>query len=244
MPRFFVPADSLAGGRLDLSGEAAARIYERGLRCGEMLVVLDNSGWETAVELEDAAPASCRGRVLGRHLAPERRTKVSLYHGLLHPSDFRRLLGQATALGVVAIVPLVTDGSIVPLLDPAGRAEGELEWPQVVRDAAEASGRGRCPTLGAPMLFDRALDEASRGATVLLADPSGIPLADALTGRPFSIDLICPPPGGFTAAERERAAARRVAAVRPPGGGPDPIQPALALMAALYEHLEVDSSGE
>lgn len=242
--RLFVPPQSVTGGQLVLVGEDAARVAVRGLRRGDTLVALDNSGWEIAVELDHATPESCHGRVVGRALANDRRTKVSLYQGLLHPSDFRRLLAQATASGVVAFVPLITDGSVLPVLDASGQAEGEDEWPGIVRDAAEASGRGRRPTIGAPMLFDHALDEASRAATVLLVDPSGEPPAGVLAQRPFSIDVFCPPPGGFTPNERERAAARRVPIVQAPTASQDPIQPALSVIAAVYRELEAGTADD
>ena len=125
--RIFVAAGSLQTGRLRLEGEDATRALKLGLRPGSELVVLDDSGWETDVRLTSVDASVCEGEVLGRRLATERRTKVSLYQGLLHPSDFRRLLAAATALGAVAFVPVITDGSVVPMLGADGAPEGEAE---------------------------------------------------------------------------------------------------------------------
>jgi 16S rRNA (uracil1498-N3)-methyltransferase len=237
-----VAPGSAKSGRLCLHAEDAARALRLGLREGSPLVALDDSGWELDVRLESLSDAGGEGQILGRRLAEERRSKVSLYQGLLHPSDFRRLLAAATALGVVAFVPVITDGSVVPMLGPDGAPEGELEWPALVREAAEASGRGHRPVVGSPMLFDQALDQAARGGSGLLIDPSGGPLAEALAGRPFSIDLFLPPPGGFTEEERRRTRARNLRIVAPPQAGPDPIQPALSTLDRLYAILEELSS--
>lgn len=236
--RLFVPAGSCDGGQLRLTGTEAARVCARGIRAGDSIVVLDDSGWALDVVVDLCATTDCRGRVAGRHLARERRTKVSLYQGLLHPSDYRRLLTQGTHLGVVAFVPTITDQSMLPLLGPDGRPEGESDWPELVREAAEAAVRGRRPVLRAAMLFDHALDAAHGSGAVLLADPAGDALDDALTDRPFSIDLFCPPPSGFSREERQRARTRGCHLVRPPMTGPDPIQPALSALEAIYGSLD------
>ncbi len=236
--RLFVPPDSVVGGQLTLHGPDAEQAYRRGARMGKTLIALDDSGWELAVHLAEARPDLCHGEVTGRALAAERRTKISLFQGLLHPSDFRRLLQQATAVGVVAFNPVIADGSVVPAPSPDGTVEGEAEWPRLVCDAAEDSGRGRRPTIGQPMLFDHAVDQATRSGTVLLLHSDGPRLEAALAGRPFSIDLFCPPPGGFSPEERTRAVARGVAVVAPSAVGADPIRPALATLDTIYAQLE------
>jgi 16S rRNA (uracil1498-N3)-methyltransferase len=237
-PRLFVAPGSLAAGRASLGPAAAARLLDRGVRAGQAVVLLDDSGWEYRVQLEAIGPEGAAGAVAGRRLATERRTKVSLFQALLHPSDFRRLLTRATDLGVVAFVPVIADGSVVPVLDEAGRPEGGQEWPRLVRDAAEAGQRGRLPSVAAPMLLDHALDGAARGGSVLMAAPLGEAIDAVLAERPFSLALFCPPPGGFTAEELARAEARSVRRVRVEPATRDPIQPALTLLAAVYAQLE------
>lgn len=236
--RVFVGADSLAEGRLALLGDDADRLYLRGVRPGDHLLVLDDSGWEIEVAIDHASPGSIGGQVVARQVASERRTKISLYQSLLHPSDFRRMLAGATGLGVVAFVPVIADHSMIPSLDPDGRPVGEGEWPRIVRGAAEASGRGRRPTVSPPMLFAHALNDALRSGTVLMVDDAGASLEEAIAERPFSIDLFCPPPAGFSTEERSQAVARNVTVVRSPVRGPDPVQPVLAALETIYCGLE------
>jgi 16S rRNA (uracil1498-N3)-methyltransferase len=237
--RLFVAPDSLGAGELTLRGADAERAYQRGARSGGTMIALDNSGWEITVRLDEARPELCHGRTMGRSLAKECRTKIRLFHGLLHPSDFRRLLTQATTMGVVAFVPLITDRSVVPAVAADGAVEGAADWPRLIRDAAEAAGRGRRPLVSSPTLFDPALDQARGSGASLLLQP-GASAADAvLTARPFSIDIFCPPPGGFSIEERSRAAGRALVPVDPLRGGEDPIQPALAIVRQIYALLEV-----
>ncbi len=241
--RVFIASGSARGARLELDAEDASRLRQLGLRPGDRWIALDDSGWELEVELGLLEDERAEGRILGRSLATERRSKVSLYQGLLHPSDFRRLLAAATAMGVVAFVPVITDGSVVPMLGPDGAPEGEREWPALVREAAEASGRGRRPVVGSPMLLDQALDQGARTGSGLFIDPAGDPLSEVLADRPFSIDLFLPPPGGFTDEERRRARARGLKVVAPPESGPDPTQPALSTLGQLYALLEDEPPG-
>ncbi len=74
----------------------------------------------------------------------------------------------------------------------------------------------------------------------LMFGPEGQALDEVLADRPFSLSVFCPPPGGFTAEESARARARAVALVAQPITGPDPILPALGLLAAIYQQLEGD----
>lgn len=240
--RLFVPPDSLTGGRLALGRVDAERLSGRGVRVGQEVAVLDDSGWEFTVRVDVLGPDGADGTVIGKRLAAERRTKVSLYQALMHPSDFRRLLTRATELGVVAFVPVIADGSVVPVLDARGGPAGGDEWPLLVRDAAEASGRGRCPTVAPLTLLDHAVDDAARQGKVILAAPEGISVDEALAERPFGLTLVCPPPGGFTAEELARARARGVAIVKVPVAGRDPVQPALGLLEAVYARLEGDAA--
>jgi RsmE family RNA methyltransferase len=242
--RLFVAPGSCSGKALVLGGEDAARAYQRGAREGDTIVVLDNSGWEISAVLDGATAEASHGRVIHRRLAAERRTKVSVYQGLLHGADFRRLLTRATELGVVSFAPVITDGSIVPSGGLGGFDADEGLWRASVREAAEASGRGRCPTIRGPMLFDHALDQATRGGTVLLVDPSGDPLSEALAGRPFAIEAFFSSPGGFTADERARARARGHAIVASPRASSDPIAPGLAVIETIYTLLDVEADAD
>jgi len=235
--RAFVPPDALRSGHLELAGAEAARLWDRGARVGDTIVVLDNSGWAWAVAVEICGGNTCAGRVLGRSLAPEPRTKVTLCQGVLQPVDYRRLLVAATRAGVVEIVPVVSDGSPISALGPPSAPDEPAALADLVRDVAERCGRGRTPSLSPPLLFDDALDHVARGGDALVLAPAGEPPAAALVGRPFSIGLFCPPSGGFSAAELQRArgrGARVVAAAR----AADPVLAAVAALQTVFAALE------
>ena len=234
--RLFVPASALAGGRLDLAPEDARRALWLGVRAGDEILALDDSGWSWSVLVDRCDATGCSGQLTGRWLASERRTKITLYVGVLHPYDYRRLLVAGTDVGIVAFVPVIADHS--PIAALGGSDHDEAAWPRLVRDAAEAGGRGRLPLLSAPMMLDHALDDVARQAIALAVAAGGLPLEEALVGRPFSIGVFCPPAAGFSAAEADRLQRQGVTPVRAPSAPPDPVLAALTLVRRIYHLLE------
>jgi 16S rRNA U1498 N3-methylase RsmE len=232
----------VSGPTLRLAASDAARAHARGARSGGVLIALDDEGWEITAELDECTPDRCLGRVIGRRVADERRTKVTLYQGLLPAGDFRRLLASATRIGVVGIAPVVTDSSPLAALPPGSESAAPVEWHDLVRDVAETTGRGRCPIVRPPMLLDRALDEAARSGAIVIVAPIGPPTPSVLVGRPFSVAVFCPSSGGFTAHELTRASARGGLMVGAGPLGPDPVRLPASVLEAVFATLEAAPS--
>ena len=237
--RIFLKEQSFADpGRIVITGSDAVRLAALDVQVGSNIVALDGGGWEYPARIEMVSPRRCIAVMVSRRLASERRTKISVYQGMLHPSDYRRLLTEGTALGVVAFTPIIAEGSVVPMLDSTGRPEGESEFPRLVRETAEACGRGVLPQVLSPLLLDPALDLALQSATPLMIDPKGIPLSEALSSRPFSIGLFMPPDRSFSENERKQALARGATLVRPVDRSPDPTRRAVATLEEIYRVLD------
>ncbi len=225
-PRCFVPRGAVAGGRLAVDGADAAALLGRGLAVGRRVVALDGSGWAYDVALDAATPERVAGAVVGRWLAPARRTRVSLYYSPLDDAANHALAVRAATAGVVALTPVFSAASRVDVPPPSPAA---LALP--VRAAAEAAGWGRAPVLGEVAFLDAAIDQAARaGAAVLVAMAGGPPASAALGDRPFTVALFCPTAGAFTPDELARAAAR--------GGQAIGWDPAAAPVAAVGGALE------
>ena len=236
--RTFVHPASLGPEGLDARGADARRLVARGARPGDVIEALDGSGWSYLVHLLTADAERCAGPTLARHLAPARRTKISLYHGLLDAADMRRMVAHATAAGVVALHPTICGGSVVPLV---ATDDADADWAALARDSAEAAGRGHVPLVAPPAMFDHALDEAVRlGRDRFVLDPEGEAPAEALAARPFSVALFHPPGARFTAEERDLASARGARALRIDAAtsGADPVRRALDALEAVYAALE------
>ncbi len=124
-PRFFVPPEWLEGERVVLRGSVYHQV-SRVLRLqpGDEVILLDNSGWETVVRLQDLSAEEGQGEVVARRLAKgEPKTKIALYQAVLKGRHFEFALQKGTELGLVEFVPIVTDRCIVADLDAIAQKE-------------------------------------------------------------------------------------------------------------------------
>jgi len=210
MHRFFVPPSWIQGHQVNIAGPQAHQIaHVLRMRPGDVVLVLDNSGWEIETRLVSVDRREVRGEVLHRRLAGgEPRTKISLYQGVLRSKSFELVLQKGTELGVVEFVPLIAERCVLSDLQAVEKKRDRWEW--IIQEAAEQCRRGRKPRLRAPMLFPQACEQALHSAGLSLIPWEGETetglrqvLRDAPPGRaahwpPFSLNLFIGPEGGFT----------------------------------------------
>jgi 16S rRNA (uracil1498-N3)-methyltransferase len=217
--RFFVPPDWIQGNEVTVTGPQAhqiARVLR--MRPGDLVIVLDNAGWEIEVQLVAVDRSLVEGQVLRRRLASsEPRTKISLYQGVLKGSRFEFVLQKGTELGMVEFVPIIADRCVISDLDAVEKKRSRWEW--IIQEAAEQSRRGRKPVLRPAALFPRACEQARHAAGISLIpweEEDSVALRDVLhpppqhherNWPPLTISLFIGPEGGFST--DEIATARR-----------------------------------
>lgn len=213
MHRFFVPPAWVQGNEVMITGLQAHQITRvLRMRPGDLVVVLDNSGWEIEVRLAAVDRERVNGEVVHRRLASgEPRTKISLYQGVLKSNRFEFMVQKGTEVGVVQFVPLISDRCVVSDLDAVDRKRRRWEW--IIQEAAEQCRRGRKPVLRSAVLFPQACEQArqSGGLSVIpWEEEEAVSLRDLLrstpSGRehgwpPFTINLFVGPEGGFSPGE-------------------------------------------
>lgn len=257
--RFFVAPEAFAGQNVQIDEPALAHQLTNVLRlgAGDQIVLLDGSGWEYTVVLEQLGRAGVVGSVERKQLAAtEPQLELSLYVAVLRGERFEWVLQKGTELGVSAFVPVVCERSVVDDLDDIGGAKVE-RWERIIREAAEQSRRARLPELRPAMLFDSACEHAQRhsqtfllwegsGATSLRTllrqpDPARPSEGDSAPGAPCSISLLSGPEGGFTESELATATLHRVALA---SLGPRTLRaetaPIAAAAAALFAYGDLD----
>ncbi len=248
MHRFFVPPAWVGGNEVTITGPQAhqiARVLR--MRPGDLVIVLDNSGWEIEVRLTAVGGELVTGEVLHRRLASgEPRTKISLYQGVLRSNRFEFVVQKGTEVGVVQFVPLISERCVVSDLDAVDRKQRRWEW--IIQEAAEQCRRGRKPVLRSALLFPQACEQArhSGGLSLIPWEGEGaVSLRDLLRSTPpereqswppFTINLFVGPEGGFSPGEI--AVARRYG-LRPVTLGPRILRAetagVVAAAAILYE---------
>lgn len=256
--RFFVAPETLQGRRVQIADPALTHQLHSVLRLGsgDHVTLLDNSGWEYTVELDQVERAVVTGLIERKALAEtEPRLKLSLYVALLRGERFEWVLQKGTELGVTSFVPVVCQRSVVDDIADIGTAKIE-RWERIIREAAEQSRRAKLPKLRPAMLFEPACEHAQRrsqayllwegsGAmalrTLLRQAPAALAALPSTTTTPFSVALFSGPEGGFTESELAAATLYRVALA---SLGPRTLRaetaPIAAAAAVLYEHGDLD----
>jgi 16S rRNA (uracil1498-N3)-methyltransferase len=216
MHRFFVPPACIQGNKVAISGPQAhqiARVLR--LRPGDLLVVLDNSGWEIHTRLVSVERTEVKGEVVRRRLSDaEPRTKVSLYQGVLKSNNLEYALQKGTELGVVEFVPIVSERCVIRDLEAVENKRRRWEW--IIQEAAEQCRRGRKPELRSATFFLQACERArqSGGLSLIPWEEKGQTLRSILrrtpdgvtrSRRPLTINLFIGPEGGFTSGEIAQA---------------------------------------
>jgi 16S rRNA (uracil1498-N3)-methyltransferase len=212
MQRFFVSPDVLAADPLILEGALAhqlARVLR--LRPDDQIVLLDGLGWAYRVALDLVTPTEARAHILARWRPDsEPRIPVVLYQGVPKGKRLDWVLQKSVELGVTAIVPLLTRYSVRQL--EAAEAAKLGRWQRIVTEAAEQSGRARCPQIEPATGLEQACQPPSLGTLSLMAclSPQARPLSQTLREVDLSaveaVRVYVGPEGGFAPEEIEYAA--------------------------------------
>lgn len=212
--RFFVPTDTLRGDQvlIEDAGLAHQMSGVLRLRAGVHILLLDDSGAEYVVALDEVGRKRVTGRVVEQRAGKgEPRTHLTLFMALLRGERFEWVLQKGTELGVSAFVPVQFARS-----QGSDRAdERKLErWRRIIREAAEQSCRARLPTLVAPIPFAAACTEVKDDVSLILYEGEATPLRDvvnnfaifqgqekATLARPERLVLVSGPEGGIAPEE-------------------------------------------
>ena len=248
--RFYAPRLPEPGAVVPLppgEGRHLTRVLR--LRAGARIRVFDGRGREHDATVERDDPR----RVVVRLGAPlpataEPRVRVTLAVTLLKGRKLDGVIRDATALGVRAVVPLLSDRAQTGMTAAVGRRIAE-RWRGVAVAAAKQCGRAVVPEVSAPVPWRDFLREPPGDALRLLllepaagpqagaagaADPPAVPAASVETlrsgPRPERAVIAVGPEGGWTP---EEAALARASGFRPLTLGRRTLRADLVPVAAL-----------
>lgn len=206
VPRIYCDSPLVAGTRHRL-GENPAFHLLRVLRLkpGAALILFDGRGGEYAGSLAAAGKDWIEVQV-DRHLAVDREStlRITLAQAISRGERMDYTLQKAVELGVHEIQPLETERSLVRL-EPARQDNKLRHWQNVVRSAAEQSGREQVPEVRACLPLAAWLQDLPDDSHKLLLDPQ------AQTGMAGlapvnNICLLSGPEGGLSEAEIQLSA--------------------------------------
>lgn len=207
MRRFFVPPGSVADRDVALGPELAHRLG-RVLRLGpgDRIIVAEGGLREYEVQLTGVSAHSVTAIVVAELEAPpEPAVELVLYQSLIRANRFDLVLEKGAEVGVSRFVPVIGERSQVR--PEGGRARVD-RWRRIVTEAAEQCGRGRLPTIDAPLPFDQALASAP-GLRVLPWEGERLQglgsFFRGLREGPRTVSLFIGPEGGFDPGEVDLA---------------------------------------
>ena len=173
--RFFVRQPIRIGQTMPLpqfAADHAIRVLR--MREGDAITVFNGDGHDYAGRVAYARKGEAGVHVDAQaSVDVESPLAITLVQAIVRSEKMDWILQKATELGVVGIVPIVTDRTEVKL--DAERAERRVaHWEAVVASACEQSGRSRLPTIAEPVkLSDWAASLDESAGLRLALDPDG-----------------------------------------------------------------------
>lgn len=219
MDRFFVDPEALDGDFAELGRELSHRLrHVMRLRRGDIVMLVDGSGFEYEAELQDTHASTIRAAILCRREGlPEPAVRVVLYQSVVKGDRFEWLLEKGTEIGVAKFVPLVSRRGVVR--PRQGRIERRERWQRIVTEAAEQCGRSHLPEIAVLVSLDEALASAEGLRLLPWEGERGVSLRQTLRtasgeGKKLeAVSLFIGPEGGFEQEEVQQASALGVQTV-------------------------------
>ena len=196
--RFFVEERIAPDIRLSIKDAKVLHQWRNVLRLkvGNEVILFDGFGMDHRCELAtlDKKEAICLVRESTKN-AVESTQQLCLFVSLLKKERFEWLLEKATELGAAYIRPIIADRSEIKKFNLT-RAK------DIVKEAAEQSGRGSLPALYEPMELQNVFKEYHYFSS-LAFDPHGEPFKKDGWGKEEKLGAFIGPEGGWSARELE-----------------------------------------
>lgn len=212
LPRVYLPTPLCADEALDLPANATRHLQVLRLQPGAAITLFDGRGGEWRASVTRIGRSVVQAQV-HEHLARESEAAVAVTVALVMPANDRMdaLVEKATELGVAAIVPLLSDRSVLRL--GGERAERrQAHWQAIAVAACEQCGRNRLPLILPVQALATWLGglapAAPEAPRLLLGWRDAIPWAQASGRVGSAVTLLSGPEGGFTAPEEDAARLR------------------------------------
>ncbi|NTW59015.1 MAG: 16S rRNA (uracil(1498)-N(3))-methyltransferase [Nitrospirae bacterium] len=207
-PRFFIAPDQVRDPSISVMGEDVRHIrtvLRKGP--GDLLTLLDGQGREYTVRITTIERSKIEAQIIDRKERTTASPVVILGQGLPKSDKMDWIVQKATELGVSAIVPLVTERTIVKIKDEEKRV---ARWQKICREAAMQSGRPDIPMVEAIRPFCDFVGTLAPVPQNLLLFPweeGTQPVKEVLRGKQGieKVAILIGPEGGFSQAEADLA---------------------------------------
>lgn len=215
LTRVFVEADLKSGSVVELPRETGAHLAKvLRARNGDAIVLFNGDGREfTGVIEKVQGPRVSASIGAARSVDRESPFPLTLVQCVPRGDRMDFIVQKATELGVVRIVPVLSQRSVVRL-DESQSASKQAHWRAVAMSACEQCGRNRLPSVSAPvslLSYLGALAPATGESLRLVLEPERARRAErgaavhefAVPSSVSSAEIAIGPEGGFALEELE-----------------------------------------
>jgi 16S rRNA (uracil1498-N3)-methyltransferase len=234
-PRLFIDRPiAAAGSQLDLPARAVRHTQVLRLQPGDAVTLFDGNGGEWSAQITTMDRRNVQMRLLD-HSARECEAPIAVTLALAIPANDRMdtLIEKATELGAVAIVPLLTERSVLRLAGERA-SRRQAHWQAVAAAACEQCGRNRVPMVHPAQAIASwlaTLPPCPAGdSRLLLGWRDALPWKRLSAKVTASLTLLSGPEGGLTSNEEDLAHLRGFATT---SLGPRVLRADTAPLAAL-----------
>jgi 16S rRNA (uracil1498-N3)-methyltransferase len=205
------------------------------MKPGDRATVFDGRGHEATVELAGAAKGRVDMKVLHHSKSPELACEIVLGQAIPKGKNMDLIIEKATELGAAAIVPLLSERTVVRL-DADEALDKKNKWQRVAMEAAKQCGRNWLPEVRKP-IAPKAFFEVGEKFDLMLigslqpdAQHIKTVLHEQAGKTPRRVLVVVGPEGDFTPAEISLA---KAAGCRPITLGPIILRTETAAMYCL-----------
>ena len=208
LPRFFISPDQAAGETITVSGEDVRHIGAvLRMQAGDELVLCDGAGTDYRVRISSRDRDRIVTSVLERSRHEPSRMTITLGQALPKADKMDFIVQKATELGVAAIIPLITERTIMKIRDEEKRS---ARWRKICREAAMQSNRPDIPVIGPVKTYAEFVQGAQTGIGTLLLLPweeGTEPIREVLRSSSSvgEIIVLIGPEGGISEREADLA---------------------------------------
>lgn len=198
-----MPPECVDGDSVSFPYDASEKL-RRVLRArkGDVVTVLDGSGFERKVRLDTVDQGFCAATVLATGQGfGEPLIFITLYQALLKSSRFEYALQKGVESGVSKFVPYVCERTEMALPGDSRKRR----WRKIIKEASEQSGRSLIPELSETVSFETAVRSVSCSAIIPWEEEKGSLLRGVLTKilgnnptEDSKLAIFIGPAGGFT----------------------------------------------
>jgi len=157
MRRFYALPQNIADNQIIITDDQAQHITTvLRLQAGEKIIVCDGTGLEYTCSLLSVGK-NCIAEILSSEMSKsEPKVSLTLFQGLPKGEKMDWIVQKCSELGIVNIVPVLTERCIVKLDDKEAQKKQE-RWQKIALEACKQCGRARVPQVSAPASFKVAL---------------------------------------------------------------------------------------